>query len=86
MNNRVKNCKMGSWNITSLHGKEFELIEEVETNKLDILGITETKKKRYRWKRIKKQTYDDLQPNKTEPNCWERSELHYKKRICYVYT
>ena len=37
--------QIGTWNIKSLNGKEEELIEEFEKAKLDILCITETKKK-----------------------------------------
>jgi hypothetical protein len=37
--------KLATWNIRGLSGKENELIEECRKVKLDILGITETKKK-----------------------------------------
>lgn len=36
---------IGTWNVQSLRGKEVELVEEVKKYKIDILGITETKKK-----------------------------------------
>ena len=35
----------GTWNVQSLRGKEVELVEEAKKYKVDILGITETKKK-----------------------------------------
>lgn len=34
-----------TWNVRRLRGKEHELIQECKTEKLDILCITETKKK-----------------------------------------
>ncbi|CAF4821140.1 unnamed protein product [Rotaria sp. Silwood1] len=37
--------KIGTWNVTSLTGKEFELIEEAKKYQLDILGISSTKRK-----------------------------------------
>jgi hypothetical protein len=37
--------KLATWNIRGLSGKENELIEECQKIKVDILGITETKKK-----------------------------------------
>ncbi|CAH0558552.1 unnamed protein product [Brassicogethes aeneus] len=40
-----KNWKIGTWNIKSIQGKENELEEEFEELGLDILVITETKKK-----------------------------------------
>lgn len=40
-----KILKIGTWNIRSLNGKEHELIEEFEKAKLDIIAVTETKKK-----------------------------------------
>ena len=36
---------IGTWNVRSIKGKEKELVEEVKKYKVDILGITETKKK-----------------------------------------
>ena len=36
---------IGTWNVRSLNGKEVELVEESKKYSLDILGITETKKK-----------------------------------------
>ena len=35
--------KIGTWNVTSLTGKEIELIEEAKKYQLDILGISSTK-------------------------------------------
>ncbi|CAF4505671.1 unnamed protein product [Rotaria sp. Silwood2] len=37
--------KIGTWNVTSLIGKQFELIEEAKKYQLDILGISSTKRK-----------------------------------------
>lgn len=37
--------KLGIWNVRSIRGKEIEIIEEMEKQQLDFLGITETKKK-----------------------------------------
>jgi exonuclease III len=37
--------KLATWNIRGLSGKENELVEECRKAKVDILGITETKKK-----------------------------------------
>ncbi|KAK4887038.1 hypothetical protein RN001_003309 [Aquatica leii] len=37
--------KIGTWNVRSISDKEKELVEEFEKTDLDILGITETKKK-----------------------------------------
>ncbi|KAK4883448.1 hypothetical protein RN001_006767 [Aquatica leii] len=37
--------RLGTWNIRSLNGQEQELIYEFEKLNLDILAITETKKK-----------------------------------------
>lgn len=37
--------KMGTWNVRSLSGKEDDLVEEFEKAKLDVLGISETKRK-----------------------------------------
>jgi exonuclease III len=36
---------IGTWNVTSLTGKELELIEEAKKYQLDILGISSTKRK-----------------------------------------
>ena len=36
---------IGTWNVRSLSGKEVELVEEIKKYNIDILGITETKKK-----------------------------------------
>lgn len=40
-----RTIRIGTWNIRSLKGKETELVEEFEKARLDILTITETKKK-----------------------------------------
>ena len=37
--------KIGTWNVRSINGKEIELVEEIKKYKIDLLGITETKKK-----------------------------------------
>ncbi|KAK5641093.1 hypothetical protein RI129_009640 [Pyrocoelia pectoralis] len=37
--------KIGTWNIRSMNGKEIEMIEEFKKTKLEVLDITETKKK-----------------------------------------
>jgi hypothetical protein len=44
-NNSRNYWKLATWNIRGLSGKENELIEECRKVKVDILGITETKKK-----------------------------------------
>lgn len=44
-NNKEKGWKLGTWNIKSLNGKEDELIQEFEKVGINILAITETKKK-----------------------------------------
>lgn len=41
----VKTWKIGTWNVRGINGKEDELNEEFEKVGLDILGVTETKKK-----------------------------------------
>ena len=33
---------MGTWNVTSLWGKEPELVQEVERYRLEIVGLTST--------------------------------------------
>ena len=38
--------KVGTWNIRSIRGKEIELCNEFEKTNLDILVVTETKKKK----------------------------------------
>ncbi|KAK9702374.1 hypothetical protein QE152_g29991 [Popillia japonica] len=43
MNEKV--WKIGTWNIRSLTGKEHELVDEMEKVNMDVVGITETKKK-----------------------------------------
>lgn len=42
---KKRNMIMGTWNITSLTGKEVEIVEEMEKYKIAILGLSETKKK-----------------------------------------
>ena len=37
--------RIGTWNIKTLNGKEVEMIEEMEKYRLEILGISEVKKK-----------------------------------------
>ena len=37
--------KIGTWNVTSLTGKEVELIDEMKKYKIEILGLSETKRK-----------------------------------------
>ncbi|KAK9708450.1 hypothetical protein QE152_g27206 [Popillia japonica] len=44
-NNNVEVWKVGTWNIQSLKGKEVELAEEFEKTGLQIMGLTETKRK-----------------------------------------
>lgn len=46
--------KIGTWNVRSITGKEEELVEEMEKQQIEILGITETKKKGNGMKRIHK--------------------------------
>lgn len=40
-----KKIRTGTWSVTSLYGKENELIEEMIEYEIDILGISEMKKK-----------------------------------------
>ena len=42
---RPRITSIATWNIRSINGKEVELVEEVKKYKIDILGVTETKKK-----------------------------------------
>ena len=42
---RLRTMNIGTWNVRSLSGKEVELVEEIKKYSVDILGITETKKK-----------------------------------------
>ena len=37
--------RIGTWNVRGINGKEVELIEEIKKYRIDLLGITETKKK-----------------------------------------
>ena len=37
--------RIGTWNVRGINGKDRELLEELNNYKVDILGITETKKK-----------------------------------------
>ena len=39
---RLWKLAFGTWNVTSLAGKELELVEEVERYRLDIVGLTST--------------------------------------------
>ena len=41
----AEEIQIGVWNIRGINGKECELEEEFSSNRLDILAITETKKK-----------------------------------------
>ena len=42
---RLQKLALGTWNITSLVGKEPELVREVEKFRLDIVGLTLTHSK-----------------------------------------
>ena len=42
---RKRNMRIGTWNVRSIKGKEVELLDEIRKYKINILGITETKKK-----------------------------------------
>ena len=42
---RRRNLRVGTWNVTSLFGKEQELIEEAIAYRLDIVGLSSTKRK-----------------------------------------
>lgn len=46
--------RIGTWNIPGINVKEEDVVEEMIRNRLKILGITETKKKGRRMKRIHK--------------------------------
>ena len=39
---QLRKLALGTWNVTSLAGKELELVEEVERFRLDIVGLTST--------------------------------------------
>ena len=39
---QLQKLALGTWNVTSLAGKERELVEEVERFRLDIVGLTST--------------------------------------------
>ena len=41
-NPRTVTLAMGTWNVTSLGGKEPELVQEVERYRLEIVGLTST--------------------------------------------
>jgi hypothetical protein len=43
--NRNNTLRFGTWNITSLTGKEMEIVEEMKRFHIPILGIGEVKKK-----------------------------------------
>ncbi|XP_031335863.1 craniofacial development protein 2-like [Photinus pyralis] len=45
LRNKVRTWKLGVWNTRSMNGKENELVQEFEKAQLDILVISETKKK-----------------------------------------
>ena len=40
-----RKMEFGTWNISSLNGKEIELVREAEKYHLDILGLSSTKRK-----------------------------------------
>ncbi len=40
-----RNLEIGTWNICSLNGKERELVEEAKRYKLDIVGLSSTKRR-----------------------------------------
>lgn len=40
-----KDIRLGIWNIKTLSGKEIELVGEIKKYKIDIIGLSETKKK-----------------------------------------
>ena len=42
---RLQKLGLGTWNVTSLVGKEPELVREVEKFRLDIVGLTSTHSK-----------------------------------------
>ena len=42
---QLQKLALGSWNVTSLKGKEPELVREVEKFRLDIIGLTSTHSK-----------------------------------------
>jgi exonuclease III len=37
--------RFGTWNIKSLNGKEVEIVREIEKYRLELLGLSEVKKK-----------------------------------------
>lgn len=41
---KTNNMRVGTWNINTLTGKEMEIIEEMEEQDIQILGLSETKK------------------------------------------
>ena len=40
-----RTMRIGTWNVRSINGKEVELIDEIKKYRINILGVTETKKK-----------------------------------------
>ena len=42
---KIRTTKIGTWNLRSIKGKELELLGEIKKYNINILGITETKKK-----------------------------------------
>src|SRR5688572_21015834 len=40
---RLWNLALGNWNISSIRGKEVELVEEAAKYRLDIVGVSSTK-------------------------------------------
>lgn len=53
-NETQMNIRIGNWNVRSIIGKEEEIVEEMIKFKVDIMAITETKKKGKGIKRIHK--------------------------------
>ena len=50
---RKTDKRIGTWNIKTLNGKEEEIVEEMDKYRIDLLGISETKKKGKGQKHVK---------------------------------